>query len=100
MHCWNIGTSCPKGVGGMKESVTYQAIVEEGMEKGWIKGKLEGKLEGKRETLLRLGIKQFGAPEGSTVSVIEGISDLDLLDRLCERVLNVANWQELLAGVS
>jgi predicted transposase YdaD len=84
-----------KGVGGMKESVTYQAIVEEGIEKGWIKGKLEGK----REILLRLGKRQLGSPEPNIVALIEGISDNDLLDQLCERVLNVVDWRELIAGI-
>ena len=91
-------TQVMKGVSGMKESVTYQAIVEEGFEKGRIRGKTEGKLEGKREILIRTGKKQFGAPEPNVLAVIEGIKDAALLDQLCERVLDVDNWQDLIGG--
>ncbi len=45
-----------QGVRGMKESVTYQAIVEEGVAKG--------ELRGARRILLLSGEEQFGVPPG------------------------------------
>ena len=39
----------------MKESVTYQAIVEEGVEKGVKKGKVQEA----RQMLIRIGSKRF-----------------------------------------
>ena len=58
-----------QGVRGMKESVTYQAIVEEGVakgrEEGLVKGREEGvakgRLEEVRRILFRQGEQRFGA---------------------------------------
>ena len=51
-----------------------------------------------REVLLRLGEKQFGAPDPATRAVVDGLADPDRLAALSERVLEVKNWQELLAS--
>ncbi len=42
-------------VRGMKESVTYQAIVEEGVAKGREEGVVKGRMEEARRILFRLG---------------------------------------------
>jgi predicted transposase YdaD len=82
-----------QGVRGMKESVTYQAIVEEGV--------VKGELRGARRVLLRLGERLFGKPAGASVrSRIESINSLDVLDHLSDRVLQVHSWEELLADVA
>ncbi|HVS38740.1 MAG TPA: hypothetical protein VMS17_24500 [Gemmataceae bacterium] len=81
-----------RGVRGMKESVTYQAIVEEGVAKGLLKGV--------RHTLLRVAEQHFGTPPSAAVrSRIESINSLDVLDHLSDRVLQVHSWEELLADV-
>jgi hypothetical protein len=77
-----------QGVHGMKESVTYQAIVEE--------GKIEGKIEARQEVLLELGQKRFGAPDKSTELAVRAITDLERLKHLSERLLEASTWQELL----
>ncbi|HEY8749106.1 MAG TPA: hypothetical protein VIM11_14075 [Tepidisphaeraceae bacterium] len=50
----------------MKESVTYQAIIEEGEAKGIVKGMVKGNAEGRveeaRSLVLRLGNRRFGPP--------------------------------------
>ena len=69
----------------MKESVTYQAIVE------------EGKLEEARQILLRLGNNKFNRPPKAEQSQeLEAITDIHLLENLIDRVLHVRNWSELL----
>jgi hypothetical protein len=83
-----------RGVQNMKESVTYQAIVEEGVEKGIEKGML---VEARR-TLLELGAERFGEPDEELERVISQIADLEHLHRLVRRILRVSNWQELLAS--
>ena len=75
-----------QGVHGMKESVTYQAIVEEGV------------IQGVHEFLLRQGRKKFGIPDARTESTLRSITDLDRLNDLSERLLDVSNWSELLSG--
>jgi hypothetical protein len=78
-------TQLHQRVHGMKESVTYQAIVE------------EGKIESRQEVLLEFGQKLFGAPTEATVRTVWSIMDLDRLKRLSDRLLDVSSWEELLA---
>ena len=85
-----------RGVLGMKESVTYQAIVQEGVEIG----RQEGKLEEARELLLDLGGERFGTPDPAMKEIISQIADLDRLHRLGRRLAHVSTWQELLATTS
>ncbi|MBI3469541.1 MAG: DUF4351 domain-containing protein [Planctomycetes bacterium] len=68
----------------MKESVTYQEIVE------------EGRLDKGRKDILRIGTKRFGKPSRKMRQTISQISDLDRLDALLDRVLEVSSWNELL----
>jgi hypothetical protein len=74
-----------QGVRAMKESVTYQAIVE------------EGRIAEAQAILLRLGSKRFGPPSTSVQTTLEGIAELDRLESLSDRLLDVESWDELLA---
>jgi predicted transposase YdaD len=75
-----------EGVRNMKESVTYQAILREGRE------------EEARAILLRQGTKRFGPPSEMERTALEGISAIERLEGLSERLLDVESWEELLAG--
>ncbi len=75
----------------MKESSTYQAIVEEGMELGMELGKVSKC----REDIVRIGIKRFGKPTRRIREAISKINDPEQLDRLFDRALDVSNWTEL-----
>jgi predicted transposase YdaD len=94
-----------KGVLGMKESVTYQAIVEEGRAEGLAEGRKEGRAEGREEgreealqaTLLKMGSRLFGAPHREVESEVQRIMDADRLTRMIDRLLDVASWSALLA---
>jgi len=72
----------------MQESVTYQAIVEEGVEKG--------RLEEARQMLLDLGTERLGAPSEEVEAAIGRTTDLEHLRRLGRRLFHVSTWQELL----
>jgi hypothetical protein len=74
-----------QGVHGMKDSVTYQAIVEEGVVKG------------RQDALLRLGRRHLGSPSVLTEQALSGITDLDRLARLLDRLLDASSWDDLLA---
>jgi hypothetical protein len=97
-----------KGVRAMEESLTYQWIVEKGMAQGMEKGKAEGLAQGMtkgaaeeaQRILLRMGTKEFGAPDAATNAVIAAMDDRDRLEALIERVGEVKSWQELLAPPS
>jgi hypothetical protein len=73
------------GVRGMGESDTYLAIIDEGQEVGM------------KKLLLRMGQKRFGPPSEEIRTRLQGITDIGRLERLGERLLEVASWDELLA---
>ena len=77
----------------MKESVTYQAILEEGE----AKGRSEGAIAEAKTFFLRLGQGRFGPPGARVRSVLEGITDVERLEALGQRVYTVASWEELLS---
>jgi predicted transposase YdaD len=77
-----------KGVLDMKDSTTYQAILEEGA--------VKGSINALQETLLRQGRHRFGSPGKAVQGAIKGITDLKRLERMTERLLQVSTWQELL----
>jgi hypothetical protein len=85
-----------QGVRGMKESVTYQAILEEGEAKGLLKGKAEGKAEEARRMLVLFGQNPLGEPSAEVKAALEAIADVNRLEELAVRVNSVASWQELL----
>ena len=88
-------------VRGMKESVTYQAIVEEGVAKGREEGVVKGRMEEARRILFRLGERRIGQAAGASVrSRIESIDSLEVLEGLTDRLLQVRSWEELLADVA
>lgn len=74
-----------KGVRAMRESVTYQAILD------------EGRVEAIQKTILRLGRKLIGPPNESTIAALSAIDDLERLEFLSEQLLDVKTWQELMA---
>src|SRR5208283_229539 len=78
-----------EGVQSMKESVTYQKILRE--------GRAEGLVEGERRILRRLGGKRFGKPNAQIEAKLDAIADLERLEQLSDRVLEVTTWDELLA---
>jgi hypothetical protein len=94
MSYWLMGLRYPlelvdelwKGVRGMlEESSTYQATVEKGQRKTM------------KNNLLRLGVRRFGPPSAEVAAVLNGTDDLARLDRMFDRALDVASWDDLLA---
>jgi predicted transposase YdaD len=94
-----------RGVRDMKESSTYQAILDEGRSEGIELGRSEGiqlgRSEGSvaeaRRLLLLLGIARFGPPDEQVRAAIEGMDSIERLEPLTVRVLDAAGWDELLA---
>jgi hypothetical protein len=105
-----------RGVRAMKESVTYQAILEEGREEGREeglerglekgvkkgvkigvkKGRVEGRSDEAQRILLRLGTTLFGKPSPKVRRALRQVTDLDVLEALLLRVVEVRSWTELL----
>jgi hypothetical protein len=74
------------GVRAMRESETFMAILEEGRE-----------IEARR-VIRRAAELHLGTPDEQTVTRLEGITDIDRLERIFERALLVSasSWQDLL----
>jgi predicted transposase YdaD len=74
-----------RGVVSMKESSTYQAILE------------EGEVREARKLLRLVGDDAFGPPNTRTAAAIDRIHDLSRLEELCKRVRTATSWRDLLA---
>jgi hypothetical protein len=72
----------------MRESSTYQAILEE--------ARAEGAVAEARKLLRLLGDDAFGPPDAGTARAIERLTDLPRLEELLRQVRTAASWQELL----
>jgi predicted transposase YdaD len=110
-----------KGMQQMRDSVTYQAILEEGLargieegrarglelgrEQGRVEGREEGRQEGRqegraaeaRDMLLLAGRKRLGEPDAETLAAVTAIAEIERLENLMLRLFEVESWDELLA---
>jgi hypothetical protein len=77
-----------QGFLSMRESSTYQAILEE--------GRGEGALAEARKLLRLAGDEAFGPPASPVAALIENCLDLTLLEDALKRLRHADNWQELL----
>lgn len=77
----------------MRESSTFQAILEEGIEMGVERGSIDTL----QETLLRFGIRRSGEPSALVEAKINTTRNLPTLKAWEERFYAVETWDELLA---
>lgn len=73
-----------RGVMTLKESVTYQAIIE------------EGEAKEARKIMLLLGRDQFGKPSADVQAALDALADVNRLEELTLRMKHAASWHELL----
>jgi hypothetical protein len=73
-----------RGVRAMHESDTYLAILDEGQEKH------------AKKAVLLVGGERFGPPDESIKTHLDGISDIERLDRMLRRALKASSWQKIL----
>ena len=100
-----------RGVRRMRESITYQEILEEGRDEGrgeglaigrgegLVIGRDEGALREARRLLLRAGIRRLGVASPTVGERLEKIGSLDTLEALLDRVFDVETWDDLLSDV-
>jgi hypothetical protein len=79
-----VAQSIFQGVQGMRESTTYQFILD------------EGRIEEAQKILLRQGRQRFGLASDAVKTTLLGTTDLERLERMADRLLQVSSWQELL----
>jgi predicted transposase YdaD len=94
------GAAMIMGIRGIEESSVYQDIFAKGEAEGRVEGRREGQAEGAvdeaRTTLLRQGRKKLGPLSEAVQARIAAIRDLDRLNDLLDRILDVSTWDELL----
>jgi chorismate mutase len=73
-----------RGVRAMRDSDTYLAILDEGRE------------EQVKKDILRLAQKRFGPADEPSKARLNGITDLERMERLLDRLLDATGWQDLL----
>ena len=60
------------------------------------RGRSDGRTKEARSLLLRVGRKKFGPPTAAHEAAIDELSDLARLEALCEKLLDVNTWDDLL----
>lgn len=75
----------------MRESSTYQAILEEGR----TEGRTEGAVAEAKRVLRLQGDAAFGPPDARTAALIEQLNDLVRLEELLTRVRTAGSWRDL-----
>jgi predicted transposase YdaD len=80
----------------LRESTSYQRILNEGREEGRELGREEGRAEGERSFLLRGGTRRFGEPDARMRATIEAITSEQELEKLADRLFEVESWDDLL----
>lgn len=89
----------------MRESSTYQAVLEEGRVAGRQEGRQEGRIEGHtegalaeaRRLLLQLGTEMLGKPAAAIRKLIGAVTEVRQLEQWTLRIPKSTSWEELLA---
>jgi predicted transposase YdaD len=84
------------GIRGIEESSVYQDIFAQGEAKGEARGEARGRAEEAREAVLTVGRKRLGQPEDGVFGKINAINDVNQLNSLLDRILDVSSWEELM----
>jgi hypothetical protein len=77
-----------QGLQIMRESSTYQAILDEGRD--------EGRITTLQKMLLAQGEIRFGPPDEATQNAIKSIANGDRLERMGKRLMTATTWAEVL----
>ncbi len=74
----------------------YAAAYLENFAQGFLQGRVEGRVEEAQHILLLLGTELFGRPSVQVRRVLDRVTDIDVLEALLLRVIEVRTWNELL----
>jgi len=78
-------------------NVEESTYVNEWIAKGEARGEARGKRLEAQASILRLGARRFGAAPAGVEVAIASIADQPRLDRIMDRILDAADWDDLLA---
>jgi hypothetical protein len=81
----------------VRESMTVDGILSEARAKRREEGFAVGLILGFQRSVLVLGLQRFGEPPSAVRQTLEAITDIGRLGRMVERLLQVGDWDELMA---
>ena len=85
-----------KGIQKMRESVTYQMILDEGREQGRDEGRDEGRIQEARENILALGTRRYGTPTDAQRTRIQSENSRTQLEIWLLSLLDATDWDSML----
>ena len=71
-------------------------ILKEGRAQGLAEARAEGRIEEAKRILKQYAAKRFGEPGAHFEAAIDAVADLEELEQLIDRVVEVPSWEELL----
>jgi predicted transposase YdaD len=89
------GEPSVEGIPAMRESDTYQMILEEGRTAGREEGREVGRVEEARPALLLVGTPRLGEPDPATAQRIADEASLEQIEEWLRRAGQVETWAEL-----
>lgn len=78
----------------LEDSTTYQLVLKRGEARGKAEGEAQGRVAEARGLVARLGTRKFSSPPPAA---LDAIADRERLERIAERILDAAGWDDLLA---
>jgi hypothetical protein len=79
-------------------NVEESTVVNEWMAIGEARGEARGEVREAQATILRLGAKKFGPAAEGVEAMVKAMEDRPRLERLIDRILDAAGWDDLLAS--
>jgi hypothetical protein len=79
-----IGKTVFAGVKAMRDSTTYMGVIDEGRE-------IQLKAD-----IRKIGVRRYGGIDDTTSTKLQGITDLERLERIFDRLLDAPDWEDLL----
>jgi predicted transposase YdaD len=80
-----------RGIAAMKESDTYQAILEEGLERGLEQGALQGALR----VLFVVGTPRLGEPDATIRQRLEAADSVEQVGEWVRQISSAESWSDL-----
>lgn len=85
----------------LEDSTTYQAILRKGIAQGLERGVAQGVAQGRAKEavamILRIGRKRFAVSPPDVEQRLNAVNEVEQLERMADRILDVATWDDLLA---
>lgn len=82
---------------GLKEwNVLTSPVVDEWKAEAALAATAQANLNEARRILVRLGRKRWGDPPAAKLAALNAVTDLEYLEEMAERLLDVNTWDELL----